>query len=286
MRMETAFPSESLALIKFHGWRKWSSTWTPMAVVSLPAVGTNWNTLKLTFRGNQIAVYYNGSNVVNVVDNDVDGLPPYLSGGIGAHMYMDSPFVANFDDIIVLPLASDDSYNAVENQTLTVPAPGVLGNDMQGLVTNLTAAVVTGPTHGTLSLSTNGGFSYSPATNFLGTDSFTYQANAGQTNLGTATVVITVNSDEPRPRAPGTNQPGDERSGHACRDQHRNRCGLPYPDADLPVNLAAGRSRDRHQWHNHLDALGIAGWDQHHYNRGDRQRGAANERHEQLYSDG
>jgi hypothetical protein len=52
--------------------------------------------------------------------------------------------------------------------------------------------LVSGPTNGTVSLNTNGGFTYTPAPNYVGTDSFTYQANDGQTNLGVATATITV----------------------------------------------------------------------------------------------
>jgi transposase-like protein len=245
-------PAPCVRLIKFHSWRKWSSTWTPMALVSLPSVGTNWNMLKLTFKGNQIVVYFNGTQVVNMTDDDVDGLPAYLSGGIGAHMYMDSAFVANFDDITVLPLISDDSYNAVENQTLVVPASGVLSNDTQGLVTNLTAAVVTGPTHGTLNLSTNGGFSYLPATNFLGMDSFTYQANAGQTNLGTATVVITVSSTNHAPVLPA--QPNQVVSALATLVVTNTASDVDFPAQTLTYQLISPPSGAS------IDANGIITW--------------------------
>ena len=73
-----------------------------------------------------------------------------------------------------------------------MPALGVLGNDTGVYDTNLTAALVSGPAHGSLNFSSNGGFSYTPAANFLGVDSFTYSASDSQTNLGTATVGITV----------------------------------------------------------------------------------------------
>ena len=43
----------------------------------------------------------------------------------------------------------------------------------------LTFSLVSGPTNGTLNLNTNDSFSYTPATNFTGTDLFTYQASDG-----------------------------------------------------------------------------------------------------------
>ncbi len=192
--------SSVMRLIKFHGWRSWD--YTPMALVSLPGVGTNWHTVKITFRGNRISVYYDGIQYVNVTDNNFDGVPAYLTGGIAAHMFMDTPFVATFNNVIVSPLspapvAANDSYTMVENRTLTVPAPGVLTNDTPGLGTNLTAVLVGGPTNGILTLSTNGGFTYTPNANFVGTDSFTYQDFDGVTNSDPATVTITVTTNYP-----------------------------------------------------------------------------------------
>jgi hypothetical protein len=50
------------------------------------------------------------------------------------------------------------------------------------------------PSHGTLEWDINGdgGFTYTPATNFWGTDCFTYEATDGQNNFGTATVTVSV----------------------------------------------------------------------------------------------
>jgi len=43
----------------------------------------------------------------------------------------------------------------------------------------LTAELATDVEHGTLTLNTDGTFAYTPATNFNGTDSFTYRAVDG-----------------------------------------------------------------------------------------------------------
>ena len=50
------------------------------------------------------------------------------------------------------------------------------------------------PTHGTLTLNANGSFTYTPAANYNGTDSFTYQASDGALNSNIATVSITVHA--------------------------------------------------------------------------------------------
>jgi len=90
------------------------------------------------------------------------------------------------------PVANPDSYTTNEDTALTVAAPGVLANDTDVDGNALTAALVTGPASGTLTLNTNGAFTYTPNANFNGTDSFTYRANDGTTTSGPATVTITV----------------------------------------------------------------------------------------------
>lgn len=90
------------------------------------------------------------------------------------------------------PVAVNDSYTTPEDTTLNIAAPGVLSNDSDADGDALKAILVTGSAHGTLILSTNGSFSYTPSINFTGPDSFTYRANDGQSNSGMATVSITV----------------------------------------------------------------------------------------------
>jgi VCBS repeat-containing protein len=90
------------------------------------------------------------------------------------------------------PVVVDDSYNVNEDTSLTVEAPGVLGNDTDVDGDALAAVLVSGPAHGTLTLSTNGSFVYLPATHYTGIDTFTYQAGDGQAQSDPATVTITV----------------------------------------------------------------------------------------------
>jgi VCBS repeat-containing protein len=100
------------------------------------------------------------------------------------------------------PVAAGDSYSTNEDTVLTVNvASGVLANDTDADGNTLTAGVVSGVSHGSLTLNANGSFSYTPNANFHGGDSFTYQANDGTTNSNTATVTITVNSVNDAPVA-------------------------------------------------------------------------------------
>ncbi|HEY6139167.1 MAG TPA: Ig-like domain-containing protein [Thermoanaerobaculia bacterium] len=97
------------------------------------------------------------------------------------------------------PSASNDSYTTAEDTALSVAAPGVLGNDSDVDGDALTAVLVGGPAHGSLTLNANGSFSYTPAANYNGADSFTYKANDGSagSNVATVTIVVTAVNDPP-----------------------------------------------------------------------------------------
>src|SRR5262249_33436480 len=91
------------------------------------------------------------------------------------------------------PVAANDSYSTLANTPLTVNASGVLANDSdvdQG--TTLSAVLGGGPAHGTLTLNSDGSFSYVPNTDYDGPDSFTYKANDGLADSNVATVSINV----------------------------------------------------------------------------------------------
>jgi hypothetical protein len=70
--------------------------------------------------------------------------------------------------------------------------------------------VVTNPTHGSLTLNPNGGFSYTPATGYAGPDPFTYRSSDGTAQSPVATVSITVTPTAcvPRPKVVPTSAPG------------------------------------------------------------------------------
>ena len=100
------------------------------------------------------------------------------------------------------PVANDDSYATGEDTALTVsPVDGVLANDTDVDGDALSAAVVTGPSNGSLTLNADGSFTYTPNANFNGADSFTYTASDGLGGSDTATVSITVNAVNDAPAA-------------------------------------------------------------------------------------
>lgn len=98
-----------------------------------------------------------------------------------------------------LPVAQDNAYAMDQNTTLSVAAPGVLGNDSDADTDPITAVLAVGPTNGSLSLTANGGFEYTPNTNFTGVDSFSYSANDGMGSGNIAVVSITVSAAANQP---------------------------------------------------------------------------------------
>ncbi len=103
-------------------------------------------------------------------------------------------FTGNITLIVlnVAPVAVADTYTVAEDGVLTVTARGVLINDTDYDPAILTAVKVTDPANGTLVLNADGSFTYTPAADFNGTDTFTYKANDGHDDSNVATVTITV----------------------------------------------------------------------------------------------
>jgi VCBS repeat-containing protein len=92
------------------------------------------------------------------------------------------------------PTPTNDTVSTNED---TAVSGNVLTNDSDPDGNPLSASLVTGPGHGTLTLAGTGAFTYTPASNYNGSDSFTYAASDGTLSTN-ATVNITVTSvDDP-----------------------------------------------------------------------------------------
>jgi hypothetical protein len=92
------------------------------------------------------------------------------------------------------PVAIDDGYTLSRNlaDTLVVPAPGLLENDVDADGDSLTVVLDSGPGQGALTLNPDGSFIYVIEGEFLGTDQFTYHATDGLNDSQPATVLIEV----------------------------------------------------------------------------------------------
>jgi uncharacterized repeat protein (TIGR01451 family) len=138
---------------------------------------------------------------IGSVDTDGDGVPdrfdncPFVSNPTQSNADGD-PRGDACDPNSFAPVANNDSYSTNQNTPLTVLGSGVLTNDTDADKNSLTAAIVTNPSHAaSFTLNSNGSFSYTPVTNYVGPDSFTYRANDGEKLSNVATVTIAVNDN-------------------------------------------------------------------------------------------
>ena len=111
------------------------------------------------------------------------------------------------------PVGVADSYSTNEDTALPISTAGLLGkgvlsNDTDAENNPLTAVLQTGPANGTLTLNTDGSFTYTPNTNFNGSDSFVYRASDGVLQSANTTVSLTINAVNDPPIANADTVPG------------------------------------------------------------------------------
>lgn len=134
-----------------------------------------------------------------------DAVPPQTASDLVAGFIAEEAGVIFFRlDVVDAenqpPVATPDSYSTLEDTPLTVPAPGVLGNDSDPDGDAITAVLAAGPTRGTLVLNPDGSFTYTPTANLNGPDSFTYRASDGQATSAVPALVtlsVTAVNDAP-----------------------------------------------------------------------------------------
>ncbi|MBC7631766.1 GDSL-type esterase/lipase family protein [Aeromicrobium sp.] len=128
-----------------------------------------------------------------------DGLHPGDAGyaAMADVVPLDALVVLPDEPATIAPVAFDDSYMIDEGESLTVEAPGVLGDDTDADGDALTATNASDPANGSVTLNADGSFTYTPAAGFFGSDTFTYRAFDGTAASTPATVAITVVESPP-----------------------------------------------------------------------------------------
>jgi hypothetical protein len=108
--------------------------------------------------------------------------------------------------VVALPVALPDTYSTSRNLQLSVPAPGVLANDILSGASIASYGAPTGseqtsigtgtPTllGGTVTLNANGAFTYNPPSGFTGSDTFKYVI---QNAVGSSTASVTIGVQAP-----------------------------------------------------------------------------------------
>ena len=110
--------------------------------------------------------------------NGEDGFAFKVTDGQVTSAYATVVFTIN--PVNDAPVALGNNYEMSEDEALSITfrSIGVLGNDsdVDDPQASLTAELVSGTAHGTLSFAANGTFSYTPGADFAGIDTFTYRA--------------------------------------------------------------------------------------------------------------
>ena len=183
------------------------------------------------------------------------------------------------------PTAGTDGYTIAEDTLLTVTAPGVLANDADpDAGTTLTAVLVSGPAHGTLTLNADGSFTYSrtPTTTARTASSIapaTARLQSGDTSV---TLAVTAVADPPTAGTDGytiaEDTPADGARARRARQRHRpGRRHDPERGARERPGPRHADAQPRRQLHLQPDA-NYSGPDSFVYRR--QRRHAAERRHQ------
>lgn len=134
------------------------------------------------------ATNFNGVDNFTVQVDDGNGGTDTIGVNVTVNAQNDGPVIAQGD---MLSVAMDE-----DSEPTAFVAPALSAMDVDG--DTLTWSLVTEPEHGTATVSGDGAspgvFTYVPATNFNGTDSFVIEASDGNNGVDTVTVNVTVAS--------------------------------------------------------------------------------------------
>ncbi len=157
-----------------------------VSVVTLPANGS------LTLSPNGDLIYRPDADF-----NGSDGFTYRISDGVATATATASITVTPVNDA---PMAINDTFTIAEDQQLTgsVLADNGFGADGDVDGDPLTVAVSGAAASGSVSLQSDGSFTYTPNAQFSGTDTFTYILSDGNlTDTGTVTIFVDAQNDQP-----------------------------------------------------------------------------------------
>ena len=164
----------------------------------------------------RVSLTISGGATVNFIGDKADGTQVFQSFTVGFELAFDTFTFEGFDDLLFVSWAQERPFHQFDNIVINGDGGGsppvavddtaVLDEDTSLLITwprttwiptviwiPSTTEVVSGPSNGSLMNHADGTFTYTPAPNFHGSDSFVYQICDASGECSTATVEITVN---------------------------------------------------------------------------------------------
>jgi VCBS repeat-containing protein len=174
----------------------WWTFTTPVAgTLHIYTTGATKNINAKLYDNNLIAADYDNNNNINITTHVTKNTTYYLdlyyyegywSWGSFYYYIGSTDYQLHFDFTPDPADANDDSYKGLTNESVS---GNVLDND-DGY--NITVTSHTNPSYGTLTIHSDGSFTYTPSSGWTGTDSFTYTITDGSGNTDTATVSIEI----------------------------------------------------------------------------------------------
>jgi Peptidase family M28/Bacterial Ig domain len=183
------------------------------AVAGLPGIGTQQDPIEY----NSTTWHTNFDNYERIVPDDVMKNAT-ITASVVYHLAMRDPMLPRFskEEMPAVPpqrgggrggprggtTTNGHIYAGTRNIALTIPASiGLIviprgspstTSESAAVPVVRTARIATAPAHGTVTIRPDGGFTYTPANGFTGTDTFTYTITAGGTASPPATATIVV----------------------------------------------------------------------------------------------
>ncbi|WP_144418379.1 M4 family metallopeptidase [Mycobacterium sp. EPa45] len=161
----------------------------------IPVIGTVYNAASLTTDFLQFAGAVGRGDIPDIFDEiadmatDIVGMVPIVGGPLAATIYHIREALSAPPN--KAPSALDDSFTTNENTPVT---GNILANDTDAEGDTFTAAIGSQGTYGSATVEADGTFTYVPAVNYAGADTFTYTVTDG-VNTSTGKVSITVSLD-------------------------------------------------------------------------------------------
>ncbi|WP_028047466.1 Ig-like domain-containing protein [Cellulomonas sp. URHE0023] len=168
-------------------------TWTiPVNTTLVASPGVLTNDTGSLLDAARVSTPAHGSGTFRA-DGTFDYVPAHDFSGIDTFTYearSRGMSAAATVTIVVTPTATDDDAGTIApNRPHVVPGRGLLTNDHG---TSLVVTSVGTPAHGSVVVSPTGGYTYTPAPGWGGTDTFTYSAVDGSGQPVSATVTVRV----------------------------------------------------------------------------------------------